>query len=187
MSRSELVHRGVHHVVYRVVDDEGVWAVKWPARAADAHYEARIDLGGISTSWDVIATLGQQRTVAKTRFNWENYPASPEALLRDEAHRIARTEGAWNHHVRQLADPGVKGGELRELMKSVAYPKGWFFVERAVVILFGLSAQLAPKMNTVQVGFPYIMRMMAARQAAPAAPAAAAAAAAPVRALPASA
>jgi predicted unusual protein kinase regulating ubiquinone biosynthesis (AarF/ABC1/UbiB family) len=63
-----------------------------------------------------------------------------------------------------FADPGLKRDELRELMKSVAYPDGWFYVERAVVIIFGLSAQLAPKMNTVQVGFPYIMRMMAARQ-----------------------
>ncbi len=64
-----------------------------------------------------------------------------------------------------LADPGLERDELRDLMKSVAYPDGWFYVERAVVILFGLSAQLAPKMNTVQVGFPYIMRVMAARQA----------------------
>jgi hypothetical protein len=64
-----------------------------------------------------------------------------------------------------LADPGLDRDELRDLMKSVAYPEGWFYVERAVVILFGLSAQLAPKMNIVQVGFPYLMRMMASRQA----------------------
>ncbi len=61
----------------------------------------------------------------------------------------------------QLADPGVKREELRDLMKSIEYPEGWFYVERAVVILFGLSAQLAPKLNTVQVGFPYIMRLLA--------------------------
>jgi ubiquinone biosynthesis protein len=65
----------------------------------------------------------------------------------------------------KLADPGMKRDELRELMKSVEYPDGWFYVERAVVIIFGLCAQLAPKMNTVQVGFPYIVRLMAERQA----------------------
>ena len=48
-------------------------------------------------------------------------------------------------------------------MKSVQYPDGWFFVERAVVILFGLSAQLAPTLNTVRVGFPYIMQVFADR------------------------
>jgi predicted unusual protein kinase regulating ubiquinone biosynthesis (AarF/ABC1/UbiB family) len=60
-----------------------------------------------------------------------------------------------------FADPEVKKAELRELMKSVEFPLGWFFVERAVVILFGLSAQLAPKLNTMQVGFPYIMKFIA--------------------------
>jgi predicted unusual protein kinase regulating ubiquinone biosynthesis (AarF/ABC1/UbiB family) len=66
----------------------------------------------------------------------------------------------------KLADPEVKKEELRELMKSVEYPEGWFFVERAVVILFGLSAQLAPTLNTVHVGFPYIMKVFSDRMAA---------------------
>lgn len=63
----------------------------------------------------------------------------------------------------RLADPEVKKEELRSLMKSVQYPLGWFYVERAVVILFGLSAQLAPKLNTIHVGFPYIMQFVAHR------------------------
>lgn len=66
----------------------------------------------------------------------------------------------------QLADPELKRDELRELMKSIAYPEGWFYVERAVVIMFGLSAQLAPKLNTIHVGFPYIMKFLADRRAA---------------------
>jgi predicted unusual protein kinase regulating ubiquinone biosynthesis (AarF/ABC1/UbiB family) len=66
----------------------------------------------------------------------------------------------------KLVDPGVKLAELRDLMKSVVYPDGWFYVERAAIIIFGLCAQLAPRLNTLQVGFPYIMRLMAERQAA---------------------
>jgi len=31
--------------------------------------------------------------------------------------------------------------------------------------MFGLSSQLAPKLNTVQVGFPYVMRFLAERMA----------------------
>ncbi|MBK9033826.1 MAG: AarF/ABC1/UbiB kinase family protein [Myxococcales bacterium] len=65
----------------------------------------------------------------------------------------------------QLADPDMKRDELRELMKSIAYPEGWFYVERAAVIMFGLSSQLAPKLNTVQVGMPYVMKFMMARTA----------------------
>jgi predicted unusual protein kinase regulating ubiquinone biosynthesis (AarF/ABC1/UbiB family) len=64
----------------------------------------------------------------------------------------------------KLADPEVRREELRELMKSIAYPEGWFYVERATVIMFGLCGQLAPKLNTVQVGFPYVMQFLAAQQ-----------------------
>ena len=45
-------------------------------------------------------------------------------------------------------------------MRSIAYPEGWFYVERASVIMFGLQAQLAPKLNGIQVGFPYVMQFM---------------------------
>jgi ubiquinone biosynthesis protein len=76
----------------------------------------------------------------------------------------------------------MRRDELRELMKAIAYPEGWFYVERAAVIMFGLSSQLAPKLNTVQVGMPYVMKFMMARTAERNAAAAAAvtAAAAPV-------
>lgn len=77
----------------------------------------------------------------------------------------------------KLADPEIKKRELRLLMRSVQYPLGWFFVERAVVIMFGLCGHLAPKMNTMRVGFPYIMQLIATRNAEKAAAAAAAAAA----------
>ena len=63
----------------------------------------------------------------------------------------------------RLVDPGVKREELRGLLKSVEYPEGWFFIERAIVILFGLCAQLAPRMNAIAVGFPYVMRALAAQ------------------------
>lgn len=60
-----------------------------------------------------------------------------------------------------FADPEMRRDQLRELMKSIAYPDGWFYVERAAVIMFGLSSQLAPTLNTVQVGFPYVMKFLA--------------------------
>jgi ubiquinone biosynthesis protein len=63
--------------------------------------------------------------------------------------------------VEKLSDPEMRREELRELMKSISYPEGWFYVERAVVIMFGLSATLAPKLNTLQIGFPYIMKFIA--------------------------
>jgi predicted unusual protein kinase regulating ubiquinone biosynthesis (AarF/ABC1/UbiB family) len=69
------------------------------------------------------------------------------------------------HVVEQLSNPDMKRDELRELMKSIAYPEGWFYVERASVIMFGLQATLAPKLNGIQVGFPYIAQFLMERQA----------------------
>ncbi len=66
----------------------------------------------------------------------------------------------------KFIDPEVKRDELRQLMRAVEYPEGWFYIERAVVMLFGLSAQLAPTLNTIAVGFPYLMAEMAKRMAA---------------------
>jgi ubiquinone biosynthesis protein len=65
----------------------------------------------------------------------------------------------------QLSDPDMKRDELRELMKSIAYPEGWFYVERAAVIMFGLQATIAPKLNGIQVGFPYITQFIMERNA----------------------
>lgn len=67
----------------------------------------------------------------------------------------------WTKVDPELLDPGLKKQEARALMRSFQYPLGWFYVERAVIILFGLSAQLAPRMNTVQVGLPYVLDFIA--------------------------
>ncbi|MBX3183824.1 MAG: AarF/ABC1/UbiB kinase family protein [Polyangiaceae bacterium] len=36
-------------------------------------------------------------------------------------------------------------GRLRELMRHIEYPEGYFYVERTLVLLFGLVGQLAPR------------------------------------------
>lgn len=66
----------------------------------------------------------------------------------------------------RIASTEVRRAELRELMKSVQYPLGWFYVERAVIILFGLSTQLSPSLDTLTVGLPYVMKFLAERQSA---------------------
>jgi hypothetical protein len=59
----------------------------------------------------------------------------------------------------------MKREELRELMKSISYPEGWFYVERASVIMFGLSSTLAPRLNGIHVGFPYVTQFIMERNA----------------------
>lgn len=52
-------------------------------------------------------------------------------------------------------------GQLREVMKSVEYPDGYFYVERTLVLLFGLVGQLAPKTGLVGLVLPYASLAMA--------------------------
>jgi ubiquinone biosynthesis protein len=63
----------------------------------------------------------------------------------------------------QLADPEVERGELQELMRSFEYPEDWFYVERACVLMFWLSAQIDPALDTLQVGMPYVMPLLVQR------------------------
>ncbi len=77
---------------------------------------------------------------------------SPGALLRE---RKALRE--------EFNDPDMDIDGLRELMKSVHFPETWFYIERALVLMFWLSATIEPNLDTVQVGFPYIMPLLMER------------------------
>jgi ubiquinone biosynthesis protein len=51
-------------------------------------------------------------------------------------------------------------GQLRELMRSVRYPEGYFYIERSLLLLFGLCASLDPSVNAIELGFPYAMQFI---------------------------
>jgi ubiquinone biosynthesis protein len=65
-----------------------------------------------------------------------------------------------------LASPEVAQGELRDLMRSIRYPDGWFYIERATVIAFWLVGQIDPDLDTMSVGVPYVLPLVMQRQAA---------------------
>jgi len=50
-------------------------------------------------------------------------------------------------------------GRLREVMKSVEYPEGYFYVERTLALLFGLVAQLSPKLGLPGLLMPHASKM----------------------------
>ncbi len=52
-------------------------------------------------------------------------------------------------------------GKLRQVMKSVEYPEGYFYVERTLALLFGLVGQLAPKQGLPGLVLPYAMQAFA--------------------------
>jgi len=86
-----------------------------------------------------------------------------QKLLKLEARTPAALMSANAKELEALADPEVERRELRTLMRSVHYPEGWFYVERASVMMFWLAGQIAPDLDQVQVGFPYVLPLLSAR------------------------
>jgi ubiquinone biosynthesis protein len=79
---------------------------------------------------------------------------TPAALMRQRPDQLEK-----------LVDPEMERDELQDLMRSVEYPEDWFYVERACVLMFWLTAQLDPGLDTMAEGFPYVMPLIAARAA----------------------
>jgi len=77
---------------------------------------------------------------------------TPAALMKADAKQL-----------QSLADPELERQELRQLMKSVHYPEGWFYVERAALMAFWLAAQIAPHLEALMIGFPYVMPLLTDR------------------------
>jgi ubiquinone biosynthesis protein len=88
-----------------------------------------------------------------------------QKLLKLEARTPAALMKANAKELEALADPEVERRELRSLMRSVHYPDGWFYVERASVMMFWLAGQIAPDLDQVQVGFPYVLPLLSQRLA----------------------
>ena len=61
-------------------------------------------------------------------------------------------------------------GKLRQVMKSVEYPEGYFYVERTLALLFGLVGQLAPKLGLPGLAMPYASQAFLLSATKPAAP-----------------
>jgi predicted unusual protein kinase regulating ubiquinone biosynthesis (AarF/ABC1/UbiB family) len=51
-------------------------------------------------------------------------------------------------------------GRLRSIMRHVQYPDGYFYIERTLVLLFGLVGQLAPKSGLPGVAAPVAAKAM---------------------------
>lgn len=59
-------------------------------------------------------------------------------------------------------------GQLRDIMRSVEYPEGYFYVERTLVLLFGLVGQLAPNAGLPGLVLPFASQAFARGLADPA-------------------
>lgn len=87
-------------------------------------------------------------------------------LLKIKDHSAGALMRADRRDLEKLATPEVERDELRDLMHSIAYPEGWFYVERASVIAFWLVGQIDPELDTMSIGVPYVLPLVMQRQMA---------------------
>ncbi len=86
-------------------------------------------------------------------------------LLKVKDHSAGALMRAPLKDLEKLASPEVERDELHDLMHSIRYPEGWFYVERASVIAFWLVGQIDPELDTMSIGVPYVLPLVMARQA----------------------
>jgi predicted unusual protein kinase regulating ubiquinone biosynthesis (AarF/ABC1/UbiB family) len=87
-----------------------------------------------------------------------------QRLLKIQDRTPAALMKARREDLEKLVDPEMERAELRELMRSFDYPEGWFYVERASVMMFWLVAQIDPTLDTLPVGMGYVLPKVMMRQ-----------------------
>ncbi|MFO0676009.1 MAG: AarF/UbiB family protein [Polyangiaceae bacterium] len=86
-----------------------------------------------------------------------------QRLLKIEDRTAGALMRANSDELRELVDPKLEREELRDLLRAFDYPEGWFYVERGSVLMFWLCAQIDPTVDTVAVGMPYVVPLLAAK------------------------
>lgn len=63
--------------------------------------------------------------------------------------------------VKKLSGFDQTRGKIREIMRNIHYPDGFFYVERTLILLFGLVGRLAPKTGLPGLVGPFAMQAFA--------------------------
>jgi len=91
------------------------------------------------------ASLGQVHRDAFGRF------------LRMELQGAGQVEQTF---VDRMSEGGPRRREKKALLRSFAYPEGWYELERAQTMLVGICATHVPTLDAMQVAFPHVARYM---------------------------
>jgi predicted unusual protein kinase regulating ubiquinone biosynthesis (AarF/ABC1/UbiB family) len=96
-------------------------------------------------------------------------PGGDRELLREVGRRYLETLASVRisdfssfdrSELRKLSGYAHVRGRLREVMRSVEYPEGYFYLERTLALLFGLVGQLEPTRGLPGVAAPIASKLM---------------------------
>jgi predicted unusual protein kinase regulating ubiquinone biosynthesis (AarF/ABC1/UbiB family) len=96
-------------------------------------------------------------------------PGGDRELLRDVGREYIKTLASLRvtdyssfgrGEMQKLSGYALVRGRLREVMRSVEYPDGYFYLERTLALLFGLVGQLEPARGLPGVAAPIAAKLM---------------------------
>lgn len=96
-------------------------------------------------------------------------PGGDRELLRDVGREYLKTLATLRvtdfssfdrSEMQKLSGYALVRGRLREVMRSVEYPDGYFYLERTLALLFGLVGQLEPSRGLPGVAAPIASKLM---------------------------
>ncbi len=96
-------------------------------------------------------------------------PGGDRELLREVGREYLKTLATLNvsdfsnferTELHKLTGYALVRGRLREVMRSVEYPDGYFYLERTLALLFGLIGQLEPTRGLPGIAAPLASKMM---------------------------
>lgn len=130
--------------------------------------------GMIDALLAVVAQDGARLHIAIERMGFVAEDGDRELAQRAVLHYFGRLMQLRRHsakalaerkpgELRRLLDPELELSELRALAHAFQLPPGWFYVERALLMMFGLVGSVAPELDLVRAIYPHLMPLLAAR------------------------
>lgn len=128
----------------------------------------RVVIGGLSRNPQlVLAGMEQMGFVAEGGDRELLQQVGHEYLQALAAVKITNFADIKREQATQLSGFLQLRGRMREVMRSVQYPEGYFYVERTLALLFGLVGQLAPNLGLPGIAAPLASRALLKELARP--------------------
>jgi predicted unusual protein kinase regulating ubiquinone biosynthesis (AarF/ABC1/UbiB family) len=121
----------------------------------------KVIMGGLSRNADqVLSGIEQMGFVAEDGDRELLRKVGREYLHALASMKVSNFATLDRQQIRRLSGFDQLRGRLRTVAKSVAYPEGYFYLERTMVLLFGVVAGLAPDKGLLGVAAPHASRAL---------------------------
>lgn len=121
----------------------------------------RVIIGGLARNADqVLAGVEEMGFVAEDGNRELLREVGLQYLQTLASMRVESLKSLTREELRQLSGAEQLRGRLRAVASSIHYPEGYFYLERTLLLLFGVVAELVPDKGLLGVAAPYASRLL---------------------------